>query len=263
MAKQRGIHQIKGKINNLCYYEQKYVRGGLIRRINEAMSERLKTDPAFERTRIANTIFGGCSIYASSLLSFFGSRNSFLFRPSRHAILTKLIFEYCTRKDALAGFVNISLLIPFTGTFPYLLDGIIKNPLSVDFSIIPRAIYGLSLGDSYSLTLPADVLTNYLVKYNVESVQVLLSPAHYIYDAGYNAETKKYNYPDMNPGGRGSSYIWSPGEGDLELELRTGDIDDAFLFWIIYILPVVETRGTRAITKQTGATCGLIQFIIS
>lgn len=94
MAKQRGIHQISGKINNLCYYEQKYVRGGLIRRINEAMSERLKIDPVFANTRVANKIFGGCSQYAKVLLSFFGNRSTYLFKPNRHAILTKIVKDH-------------------------------------------------------------------------------------------------------------------------------------------------------------------------
>lgn len=260
MAKQRGIHQIKGKINNLCYYEQKYVRGGLIRRINEAMSERLKTDPVFSRTRSANKVFGGCSMYAKALLSFFGSRTTFMFRPSRHAMLTKLVLEYMTSPDPIIGTSSIEASNIPVGSLPGLLDRVMKNPLSVDFSCIPRTFFGVSLGQTTTFTLPSDVLSDYIIKYNAEGVQVIISKAHYIYSINYDAETGKYTPPDMNPGGRGNTYVWSPGEGDLELVFSNGDVDDTTLFWIIYILPVVDTIGSRVVTRQTGATCGIIQF---
>ncbi len=261
MAKQRGIHQIKGKINNLCYYEQKYVRGGLIRRINEAMSERLKTDPAFERTRQANFIFGACSSYARFVLSYFGSRNTFLFIPYRQAILTRLIHTYFLRYETGSVLPTIYLPRATEPALELLLDEVVKNKLSLDFSDIPRRIE-ISLDvPEVTITLSSASLENYLSKYGGIGVRVEISPPYYLYNMGYNPEIGKYPGVDGNPGGRGDSHIWQPGEGDLELAFRNPEADDAFSFWIIYISPISSEVGGRFISKRTGATCGMIQTI--
>lgn len=42
MAKQSGIHQIKGKVGEMSYYKQSGVSSGLIRSINPSMSGRVK-----------------------------------------------------------------------------------------------------------------------------------------------------------------------------------------------------------------------------
>lgn len=63
MAKQIGIHQIKGKVGNRSYYRQSGVADGLSREINAAMSGRVKTDEAFANTRLNNREFGqACKI---------------------------------------------------------------------------------------------------------------------------------------------------------------------------------------------------------
>ena len=58
MAKQSGLHQIKGKVGEHSYYQQTGVSGGLVRRINPAMSNKVKTDEAFVNTRLNNSEFG-------------------------------------------------------------------------------------------------------------------------------------------------------------------------------------------------------------
>lgn len=261
MAKQRGIHQIKGKINNLCYYEQKYVRGGLIRRINEAMSERLKTDPAFERTRRANVIFGACSSYARFILSYFGSRNTFLFIPYRQAILTRLIHTYFLQDESGNSYPAIYIPRGSEPALELLFDEVVKNKLSLDFFDIPRRIEISIDSPDVTITLSSTTLENYLSKYGGVGVRVEISVPHYLYNMSYNMETGKYPGPSGNPGGRGDSYIWRPGEGDLELSLRNPEADDSYSFWVVYISPLSSEVGGRFISKRTGATCGMIQTI--
>lgn len=58
MAKQRGLHQIKGKVGEYSYYSQTGVSGGLIRKINEGLSARVKSDAAYANTRLNNQEFG-------------------------------------------------------------------------------------------------------------------------------------------------------------------------------------------------------------
>lgn len=67
MAKQRGLHQIKGKVGEYSYYSQTGVSGGLIRKINEGLSSRVKTDAAYANTRLNNQEFGAAADTASLL----------------------------------------------------------------------------------------------------------------------------------------------------------------------------------------------------
>lgn len=61
MAKQRGLHQIKGKVGEYSYYSQTGVSGGLIRKINEGLSARVKSDAAYANTRLNNREFGAAA----------------------------------------------------------------------------------------------------------------------------------------------------------------------------------------------------------
>lgn len=67
MAKQSGLHQIKGKIGEFSYYRQSGVNAGLIRGINPAMSNRVKTDEAYANTRLNNREFGQACEIAGAL----------------------------------------------------------------------------------------------------------------------------------------------------------------------------------------------------
>lgn len=67
MAKQSGLHQIRGKVGEHSYYKQTGVSGGLIRSINQGMSARVKTDAAYANTRLNNQEFGAAADTASLL----------------------------------------------------------------------------------------------------------------------------------------------------------------------------------------------------
>lgn len=67
MAKQRGLHQIKGKVGEYSYYSQTGVSGGLIRKINEGLSARVKSDAAYANTRLNNREFGSAAETAALL----------------------------------------------------------------------------------------------------------------------------------------------------------------------------------------------------
>lgn len=67
MAKQSGIHQIRGKVGEHSYYRQSGVQSGLIRSINQGLSARVKNDEAFANTRLNNVEFGGACNVAATL----------------------------------------------------------------------------------------------------------------------------------------------------------------------------------------------------
>lgn len=67
MAKQLGLHQIKGKVGEYSYYKQTGVSGGLMRSINQGLSARVKNDEAFSNTRLNNQEFGAAANVAALL----------------------------------------------------------------------------------------------------------------------------------------------------------------------------------------------------
>ena len=58
MAKQSGIHQIKGKVGGMSYYRQSGVSSGLLRSINQGLSARVKTGDEYVNTRRNMSEFG-------------------------------------------------------------------------------------------------------------------------------------------------------------------------------------------------------------
>lgn len=58
MAKQSGLHQIRGKVGEHSYYRQTGVESGLIRSINQGLSNRVKTAAEYANTRLNNAEFG-------------------------------------------------------------------------------------------------------------------------------------------------------------------------------------------------------------
>lgn len=61
MAKQSGLHQIRGKVGEHSYYRQSGVKSGLIRRINQGLSQRVKTSEEYANTRLNNAEFGNAA----------------------------------------------------------------------------------------------------------------------------------------------------------------------------------------------------------
>lgn len=67
MAKQSGIHQIRGKVGEMSYYQQAGVNAGLVRRINQGLSDRVKTAVEFANTRLNNAEFKTASLVGAAV----------------------------------------------------------------------------------------------------------------------------------------------------------------------------------------------------
>lgn len=77
MAKQFGLHQIRGKVGEHSYYRQSGVSAGLIRQINQGMSQRVKMGDEYANTRLNNAEFG----HACAIAGVLGKTVSPKFRP--------------------------------------------------------------------------------------------------------------------------------------------------------------------------------------
>lgn len=89
MAKQSGLHQIKGKVGGFSYYRQSAVNQGLIRRINEAMSGRVKTGDEYANTRLNNAEFAAAAADAKSFIALISPKFRPMILPFSQSKVTK------------------------------------------------------------------------------------------------------------------------------------------------------------------------------
>lgn len=108
MAKQVGLHQIRGKVGEHSYYRQTGVSAGIIRAINQAMSGKVKSDDAFANTRLNNAEFGQACRIAAAIARYVTPKYRPMILPFSQAKLAKQILEQIKLDDASWGQRNIS-----------------------------------------------------------------------------------------------------------------------------------------------------------
>ena len=101
MAKQSGLHQLRGKVGEHSYYRQTGIQSGLVRSINQGMSSRVKTDEAFANTRLNNAEFGQAGRLASVLAQYITPKFRPMVLPFSQSKMAKLILEYI-KQDSTA-----------------------------------------------------------------------------------------------------------------------------------------------------------------
>lgn len=100
MAKQSGIHQLRGKVGEHSYYRQTGISSGLVRQINQGMSERVKTDLAYANTRLNNAEFGAAGNVASLLGKLVNPKFRPMILPFSQSIMAKRILELAKSSTA-------------------------------------------------------------------------------------------------------------------------------------------------------------------
>lgn len=93
MAKQSGIHQIRGKVGEMSYYRQKGVETGLVRKINQGLSSRVKTEEAYANTRLNNAEFGNACKIASAAFNSVNTRKRGMMRNFAVAAMAKVALQ--------------------------------------------------------------------------------------------------------------------------------------------------------------------------
>lgn len=94
MAKQSGLHQLRGKVGEHSYYRQTGIASGLVRSINQGMSSRVKNDEAFVNTRLNNAEFGQAGRIASVLAQYIVPKFRPMVLPFSQSKMAKVILEY-------------------------------------------------------------------------------------------------------------------------------------------------------------------------
>lgn len=93
MAKQSGIHQLRGKVGEMSYYRTKGVNDGVVRRINQGMSQRVKIGDEFVNTRLNNAEFKNANAIATAAFNSVNSRKRGMMRNFAVAEMTKRALE--------------------------------------------------------------------------------------------------------------------------------------------------------------------------
>lgn len=93
MAKQSGIHQLRGKVGEMSYYKTKGLVSGIVRRINQGMSQRVKTGDEYANTRLNNAEFKNANAIATAAFNSVNTRKRGMMRTFAVAEMTKRALE--------------------------------------------------------------------------------------------------------------------------------------------------------------------------
>lgn len=93
MAKQMGIHQIRGKVGERSYYKTKGVEAGISRSINQGLSARVKSAEEFANTRLNNAEFKNANSIATAAFKSVNNRKKGMMRNFAIAAMTKAALE--------------------------------------------------------------------------------------------------------------------------------------------------------------------------
>lgn len=141
MAKQSGIHQLRGKYGNNVYYTQKGVAGGLVRKINEGMSNRVKNDAAFANTRRNAAEFGAAGNFAGASVRSISQRWRTILDPFATGKLGKDMLPLI-KADATGEWGQRGLSgTTWQDIFRQKLAGYAKNQYSENFAVGLTAKY--------------------------------------------------------------------------------------------------------------------------
>lgn len=160
MAKQKGLHQIKGKVGDMSYYQSAGVPGGLIRRIPEGLSSRVKTADEYANTRLNNDEFKNAAAIATFAFNAVPNRKSSMMRRFAVAAMIKEALQYIK-----AGTGNWGQRIP-SATFDNIITDLLENhskggPYSGEFGAIASSTAqgAINIGFNYDAAVAADLMS--------------------------------------------------------------------------------------------------------
>lgn len=145
MAKQSGLHQIRGKVGEHSYYRQTGVSSGLIRSINQGMSARVKNDEAYANTRKNNQEFAYAAEIAGRLGTFVQPKFRPMVLPFSQAKMAKTILDIIKatgtavwgyRGIGQADFSEVLKALNDTAKYPFenLISGLTTDSISSGLS---------------------------------------------------------------------------------------------------------------------------------
>ena len=154
MAKQSGLHQIRGKVGEHSYYRQTGVNSGLIRGINQGLSSRVKTGDEYANTRLNNAEFGAACNVAGVLGKMVVPKYRPMVLPFSQSIMAKKILELAKAHPAFWG------------------QRVVTADDTPDLAQVLSDTSKLSMGDFVSLGYSRPEATSLLVNISMSVAQV-------------------------------------------------------------------------------------------
>jgi hypothetical protein len=258
MAKQRGTHQIAGKINNLVYYEQKYIRGGLIRRQNEAMSSRLKEDIVFAGTREANSLFGACMMMSGAVLSVLGYRRNLMVKPSVNGLLTASILRMYQTVNSYSKSAPINLGDYDAASFLESTDVLMKNRISRYFYGLNRIYNNVPQNSSFDIDIDENILQDFSRVTGCERIKITVMPCVSISSIYRDGGSGKFVAPTMTFGRVSGGLIWRAGDGNVNITQDTLSSSESVQLSAIIFSPIYYTKDRIDYYRNEYITSGYI-----
>ena len=239
MAKQRGVVQLSGRVDNLCYYQQKRVRGGLVRRINLAMSERVKAGDEYLGLRVANTYFGGCSMLAAGLLSLINQRLLYMTRSDRQSYLTTALYRIFKSAGGSSNDTEINLSNMNYEYIASAFNSLMKVRAQDFFISLPLSKTEVPIGANMVFEIPVIELERYLDFFQGEEVRVNFYYKCKVTDIYRSGDPLKFSAPVVESTINRRSVTWRYGDPDVELIVTAGT-DDLSYNCCIFVFDVVK-----------------------
>lgn len=108
MAKQSGLHQLRGKVGEHSYYRQTGVSAGLVRSINQGLSARVKTGEEYANTRLNNAEFGQACKIAAQVIRYITPKFRPMILPFSQSKMAKMLLEVIKTQTGNWGQRNIT-----------------------------------------------------------------------------------------------------------------------------------------------------------
>lgn len=254
---------MSGRVDNLCYYQQKRVRGGLVRRINLAMSERVKAGEEYVNLRTANSFFGACSMLAACLINFLSERQLFMTRADRQSYATAEIRKLMVAYGRTPESRDFSYHINDTERLALIFNSITKTRATDFFPSLPLSRGGVIFDANMVFEIPEQELENFCKHFKGVGVRVNFYYDCHIYYGAYDEVSQKYE-PSIPSRSVNRVYkLWRPGEGDLELIIPAGVSDDTFSSCIIFFEVEKFQENGRPIYVTSAATAHMVGVYFS
>lgn len=261
MAKQSGIHQLRGKVGEHSYYRQTGVASGLVRAINQGMSARVKTDEAFANTRLNNAEFGQGGRLASVLAKYITPKYRPMVLPFSQSKMAKIILEYI-KNDTTAPWGQRNITISNSGEMQVAaLNSVVKNRFE-DFNL------QLSIDEEHTMftcTTTSETISKLSAIGADGFIFNFLATSTWI--GTYDVNARKYDdsYPRANIY---QDQFVNPASGDskeIEYTLRPAPPQDWPAFsatrtGVFVIMPYREVNGSEHILQEH---CSFKAFIIA
>lgn len=263
MAKQRGVVQLSGRVDNLCYYQQKRVRGGLVRRINLAMSDRVKMGDEYANLRTANSFFGACSMVAAALLNLMNRRLFFMTRADRQSYLTTQIYRHFRNTGRNADDRNAALGQSDGYSIPLIYNSLFKVRARDFFMDLPLYRQDVPFGGTMVFAISSESLEYYLSSFEGSEVGINFYYNCGVYGSYYYSDSGKYARPDASSTINRETIYWKRGDDDVELLIDARAFEDTFACCILRFDIVKFRIDGRPIFVDSASTGHMVGVIYS